>query len=119
MSLIEDIKRDRETGTPGPWWAGHFADDTHRCECKYLFAEYGGMGSLADFNVGDNQFSNEGPPKVESAANARRCARVPDLEAALLDAVAAIEWLSDEAKYDKLVTGYAQAALAQITEGRP
>lgn len=71
-NLLDQIKADREAGTPGPW------------------AWEGGEMVCADGKVIDH-VSYEGMwfaryDEAEDAANARRIARVPDMEAALLAA---------------------------------
>ena len=89
MTLIDKIKADREYGTAGPW-ACHFGDDDSKCNCRYILGEYGGMGALAEINVCKEHScefgDDEGPDEAQSKANARRIARVPDMEAALLAA---------------------------------
>jgi len=76
---IEDIKRDREAGTGGPWRvrenARHSQDVCDVSICGDIFV-------LADIT---------GPQYVHQIPNARRIARVPDLEAAFLDAVETLE----------------------------
>jgi hypothetical protein len=65
--LVEQIKQDREAGTPGPWKTDTEYDVT------------GPMGwMVADMLVLD------GNPSATEAANARRIARVPDMEARIL-----------------------------------
>lgn len=71
-NLLDQIKADREAGTPGPW------------------AWEGGEMVCADGKVIDH-VSYEGMwfaryDEAEDAANARRIARVPDMETALLAA---------------------------------
>lgn len=88
MNMIEQIKADREAGTAGPW-----CTDTE---------DQGGAGSDAYVSVGDGSqyvariicyspLTLHDRPYKE---NARRIARVPDMEAALIAA-------------DELVTAYA------------
>lgn len=48
--------------------------------------------------------------------DARRIARVPTLERKLLDAFEALQYLADESRFDKCVTGYANAALAMLDD---
>lgn len=65
MSLIDDIKRDREAGTPGPW---RVVDDTE---------------------VYGPEFPDHHDTKLADwvhLSDTRRIARVPDMEAALLAA---------------------------------
>ena len=89
MSLIDDVKRDREAGTDGPWHC-HFGDEGAKCNCQYVLAEYGGMGSIATLDVCEDMAGywgdDNGPDEPQSKANARRICRVPDMEAALLAA---------------------------------
>lgn len=73
MSLIDHIKRDREAGTPGPWVSAK-DDPNDGPEDVIMAGEY--YVSSAHY-ITDHS-------KTES--NARRIARVPDMEAALLAA---------------------------------
>lgn len=74
MSLIEDIRNDCEAGTPGPWHVGKDAE-----EGKGFGWFIGGGGYCRAQVVG---------PIIHTQANARRIARVPDMEARILsDAV--------------------------------
>lgn len=77
MSMIEDIKRDREAGTPGPWTAPSKPVFGDYCG-SYVPHDWDGMGRLAVFHV------TAGPE--HAAPNTRRIARVPDIEAALIAA---------------------------------
>jgi rubrerythrin len=88
MSLIDQIKADREAGTPGPW-----AYEAHGDTMQY------GVGvchALSDIEMAfplsgqvDSDVMVTDPVCVEvnCQTNARRIARVPDMEAALLAAV--------------------------------
>lgn len=68
----EQIRKDREAGTPGPWHVGRYAlQDIDRG----WFV--GGNGYCRAQIVG---------PATHIEANARRIARVPELEAAVLAA---------------------------------
>lgn len=99
MSLIDDIKRDREAGTPGPW-SGHNMVHADRGDqmtpeevgeyvansvrmgesSRFLFVS----GKHEDGGCCDVCHTGNGP---RGPANTRRIARVPDMEAALLAAV--------------------------------
>ena len=83
MSLIDDIKRDREAGTPGRWVAesSPITSSINAPDAE----KYTDIGYLS---LGDH------------AGNARRIARVPDMEDALL----AADRLADA--YDELVDAY-------------
>jgi hypothetical protein len=78
MSLIDDIKRDREAGTPGPWASGHYDDIGDEVEIQTYEGEY-----VASIDC-DGAF--EGNIAECIYANSRRIARVPDMEASLLAA---------------------------------
>ena len=87
MSMIDDIKRDREAGTPGPWavcgdgarvkpvphdqWLQPIADVSS--EIRWDNETWGNLGRVS--------------------LNARRIARVPDMEAALIEAMEALKAL--------------------------
>lgn len=84
MTLIEQIKRDREAGTPGPWGRRpHWADDDGRevfprADEKPPFGEWTAIATVTAHD--DTDYGEK------AEANARRIARVPQLEAALLAA---------------------------------
>lgn len=78
MSLIDDIKRDREAGTPGPWAIG-----------KALKVSEDGFEYLSIVS-GEKQVVVGcgccGSPCGDCKVDPERIARVPDMEAALLAA---------------------------------
>ena len=116
---VAQMVADREAGTPWPWQC-HFGDETTTCNCKYILADYGGMGSIATIDVCevmDGIWGDDiGPPVVEAKANASRIARLPDLEAAYLTLAAENATLrASEAAAIKAVTD----ALAYIDKGHP
>lgn len=98
MNLIDQIKSDREAGTPGPW-SGHNMIHADRGTqmtpdeiglyvahsvrigdpSRFLFVS----GKHADGGDCDVCHTGNGP---RGPANTRRIARVPDMEAALLSA---------------------------------
>jgi hypothetical protein len=82
---IEKMRQDREIGTPGPWMAGHFSNDDVACNCRSILGEHGGFGALAIMEVDNglhiSEGGNDAPDLVQSQANARRIASVPDMEA--------------------------------------
>jgi len=86
--------------TPGPWTC-HFGDDEIACDCRYVLAEYGGMGSIATIDVCqkmDSDWGDDNGPSVEVAkANARLIAAAPDLYAALEMAKL---WLDVDGRFD-------------------
>lgn len=71
MSLVDDIKRDVEAGTPGPW---EISDERGVMGSRLIYSEdkYG-IGEVWDISG-----SSENEP------NARRTARVPEMEARIL-----------------------------------
>ena len=69
---IAALVEDREAGTQGPWRVRvNKRDDQYTCDVSIC----GDIFVLADLN---------GPQYVHQHANARRIARVPDMEAALI-----------------------------------
>lgn len=78
MTLIDDIIRDREAGTPGRWEGRQVHGGMPADVCDYgVIGLDKGMETARVWNVDD----------------ARRIARVPDMEAALLAADKAIQEL--------------------------
>jgi hypothetical protein len=79
----DELKKLVEAATCEPWSVPHFADDDARCNCKYVLAEYGGMGSIATIGVCKNMdgpWGDDNGPDVEQAkANARLIAASPAL----------------------------------------
>jgi hypothetical protein len=100
MSLIDDIRRDRGAGTPGPWQLDGIA-------ITYLLPPYGSpvdvclMGEPAQ-SPGDILAMMQ---KWEM--NARRIARVPDMEAALIAAQVLVDALDANAPIDQIDTALA------------
>lgn len=92
---IEQIKADREAGTQGPWEILWF-----ECKADHRDVEYA-KGKGENLSVGDVLWSEPyeiGPIRVDSnhwaveylevdEEDARRIARVPELEDALIEAV--------------------------------
>ena len=125
MNMIEQIKADREAGTPGPWSGYNMVgaggkpltpDEIGEYVCNSVKIGKEGQflfvgGKHEDGGDCDICHTGNGP---RGAANTARIARVPTLEQSILDAHAALLYLSDESKFDKSVTGYSQAALAQM-----
>lgn len=106
MSLIDDIRKDREAGTPGPWLGHNMVNSDGRPMTPDEIGEYVcnsvKMGKPDRFlfvgakhsDGGDCDICHTGNgPKGES--NTRRIARVPEMEAALIAAdelVKAMDW---------------------------
>lgn len=85
MSLIEDIRKDREVGTPGPW-----VNETVRTSCGTCHKVGPFPSARPEYKpdthacLYDDYPPGKGHPHL--LANASRIARVPDMEAALLAA---------------------------------
>ena len=79
MTLIDKIKADREAGTAGPWEVRDCETYGDRCKTFYQEVWNDGVDILVTTEV--TRAHNDG-----GAANMRRIARVPDMEAALLAA---------------------------------
>jgi hypothetical protein len=74
QKTIDEWKLISERTTPGPWNPGHLCDDSHQCNCRYIFSETY-CGAVATVNV-DNELSideggNGDPPLSEAKANQR------------------------------------------------
>ena len=84
MSIFDDIRRDREAGTPGPWGhREHWADDDERevygrADETPPFGEWSAIATVSAYD--DTEYGDK------AEANARRIARVPELERIALDA---------------------------------
>jgi len=100
----ETIRADMEAGTPGPWT---WEKPKNWPDYEYTQGYLGGFWGTGDLGhepcimtFGNNTayYPSEGDPPNE--ANARRIARLPDLEQAYLDAIARAE--SAEAERDRL-----------------
>lgn len=109
MSMIDDIKWDRDTGTPGRWLTPDYTCDD-QFPGWYIVPE-SCFGTVAKLG-----------PALDVDAN--RCARVPDMEAALLAAdelaAAAAEYVANlvegeftsttrEARYEAAAKAYREA----------
>ncbi|SLN74894.1 hypothetical protein ROJ8625_04122 [Roseivivax jejudonensis] len=106
MSLIDDIRKDREAGTPGPWSA--FTDDNKPH-----------TNIVSPTPVTQCVFSLNGRHKRET--DIRRIARVPDMEAALLAAeglASCVESLDDPRNEEEAneIYGAMLAALRRYRE---
>ena len=67
--------------TPGPWHVGHFADDSHLCNCTGILSECY-AGAVAEIKIGNGipigDGGNDCPPLEEAKANGRLIAAAPD-----------------------------------------
>lgn len=85
MSLLDDIKRDMAQGTPGLWKTGietdSHVDDPTTCWMAIGPEDFNPVAIAVNEQTDDCQ-----KPDCEVEANTRRCARVPDMERALLAA---------------------------------
>ncbi|MBO9437306.1 hypothetical protein J7354_01400 [Sulfitobacter sp. R18_2] len=79
MSMIDAIRKDREAGTRGPWKVVDCDSLGERCTHYYQEVWNQETDILVTTEV--TRAHNDG-----GRANVRRCARVPDMEAALLAA---------------------------------
>ena len=90
---IEQMKRDREDGTPGPWVV-------HNCEssgdrCTHFYQEIWNDDTDILVTTEVTRAHKDG-----GSANMRRIARVPDLEAEVLRLREALEWQPRETMPD-------------------
>lgn len=102
MSLIDDIRKDREAGTPGEW----SLENRGPISIRVITAKDGQV-ELADAWSKDG---DSGLDDLGADANARRIARVPDMEAALLAMTEAFT----EAEYAMAELGDPETALSVL-----
>lgn len=90
MTLIERIKLDREAGTAGPWTEMHdHPDPATAASLANIRSEANECGYAADIaHVFGCDHTHDG--RQEQKHNARRIARVPEMEEALMAAVEAL-----------------------------
>ena len=86
MRLLDEIKRDQQNGTPGPWSLGVEADSFVDMPTTLWLAIGPKDFSPVVLAVDEGPYDDVGKPESEVTANARRCVRVPDMEKALLAA---------------------------------
>lgn len=98
FDIVNFSRRERMTErkwTPGPWPVPHFAQDDVNCDCRYIAAEYGGMGSIATIDVCKSEefdWGDDCGPNLEQAkANAHLIAAAPDMYEALVDVLSDLE----------------------------
>lgn len=79
----EAVKAALDGATPGPWSLPHFAASDCNCDCRYVLAQYGGMGSIATISVCNRMEmpwgDDTGPDVPQAQANARLIAMAPDI----------------------------------------
>ena len=86
MSMIDAIRKDREAGTPGGW----SVDMSYQWPSKVRAAPPFDARWICDASV-----QPSADDQSHTLANARRIARVPDMEAALIKIQEYIEWDCD------------------------
>jgi len=94
MSLIDDIRRDREAGTPGDWSAA-LGRGCHGVIAAELPEDGANFVALV---ANDKDTPEREPTRF---ANARRIARVPQLEARVLSADELAEAVRSEIFYSR------------------
>lgn len=117
---VPDVVAQPAKHSSGPWIAGHMADDTHSCNCRYILnGDY--MGSIAVVSVDNgidliSEGGNDCPPLEEAKANARLIAAAPELlEALAALSEAARAYLAHMDLEDILALEGARAAIAKAT----
>jgi hypothetical protein len=124
MNLIDQIKADREEGTPGPWNACNMvhADRGNQMtpdEIGEYVANSVRMGDMSRFLFVSGKHTDGGDCDVchtgngpRGTANTRRIARVPDMEAALLAAAELADAVDGYDPDDQCACAYLYFALA-------
>jgi len=96
MSIFDDIKSDLENGTPGPW---RWRDEDNISLSNVFSAEcsqnYGFLDWTTSIDGPNFRFPTMDSTQVDPQANARRIARLPDLERIALAAKELAETLHD------------------------
>ena len=94
-NLIDDIKRDREAGTPGVWSVCEYdgGDVDHWAAMPSVQAEDKYDCAIVHWDGFTQRFWRSANGDCQIHANARRIARVPAMEAAILAAVDALKAL--------------------------
>ena len=96
---LDELIADREAGTPGVWQADSFMCDDDRILRVAMPNTVSGMETATitfceanwrDYGSGERRISF-----IEAQSNARRIARLPDLEAAYLEAVELLEQVAE------------------------
>jgi hypothetical protein len=106
--LIEKIKADREAGTPGPW---RIVDcDSYGDRCKVFFKEIWNDETDILVTTEVTRAHNDG-----GAANIRRIARVPDMEARILADAEALKAADELAE---AVAALTERKVSPVTGGR-
>lgn len=104
MSLIDDIRKDREAGTPGPW----DRQGDHKYNTDFGVFSKNGRAVCSSGGYSDGKETTY----EENKANARRIARVPDMEAALLAADELADAIAMSKPWDEIdacLTAYRKA----------
>ena len=123
---IEQMKADREAGTPGPWRPGHDGvlaiGSVDTASCAVL-----GRIATAHETDGVDSDGRHWSTSGSAYANARRIARVPDMEAEILrlrealgeariDLMLCADNARDAAKTDPRWEGVAEKLMARVAE---
>jgi hypothetical protein len=102
QQLVQQMRAAAEKATPGPWCAGHLADDDHPCNCTSIVCEgYAGAICRVDFDNGlrIGEGGNDAPPLEEAKANLRYIAAAnPTNVLALIAALEAATARADAAE---------------------
>jgi hypothetical protein len=110
---IEMLRKLCDAASPGPWEAGHLADDEHSCQCAHVLDE-GHAGGIGSVYVDDG--TNFAPKIEEAKANLLFIAAARQALPKLLkeaEALAEAAWsiLDDMGKNGQSACGAAKAQL--------
>ena len=105
MSDLDQMKRDMEAGTPGPWEAESAGRDGYWVSCP-----------TAPYVVAGTEDECGRYGSINNETNARRIARVPDMEATILAQAATIEALKDAHAEQERYLHEAEALRARLAK---
>lgn len=101
MSMIDDIKRDREAGTPGPWLHGGFSGVHAYGICDTMDCSVLGRIATAEITDRTDRDGRHWSTSGNSETNARRIARLPDLEAKYIALKEAADELAESMSHER------------------
>lgn len=89
-------------GTGGRWFTGHLCDDSHSCNCPYIFSEHqNGMGAIATIGTTEEEVANI----EEAKANQRSIAELHNAAVEMCDELDALRVIAEKFEWLRQCTG--------------